>query len=216
MSLNKPKGNMYQGLVTHTWNTIKGACYHDCSYCYMKRWGKQNPVRFDEKELKTDLGKGNFIFVGSSCDMFAKDIPKQWIKKTFDHCGKYEENKYFFQTKNPANIRRILPFNSSVCVTIESNIFYPHIMQSSPTPHERYYKSKYIRHPLYITIEPILNFNDQFLKMLKDLAPIQINIGADSGNNNLPEPPKEKIHELISELENFTKVHLKPNLKRLL
>jgi hypothetical protein len=27
----------------------------------MKRWGKQKPVRFDKKELKTDLGKDNFI-----------------------------------------------------------------------------------------------------------------------------------------------------------
>ena len=49
-------------------------CLLKCSYCYMKRWGKLNPVRFDEKELKTDLGKNNFIFVGS------EDLMKQeWI-----------------------------------------------------------------------------------------------------------------------------------------
>jgi len=72
---------MYE-FVTHTWNTVKGECYHDCSYCYMKRWGKLNPVRFDEKELKTDLGSGNFIFVGSSCDMWAENIPDKWIFKT--------------------------------------------------------------------------------------------------------------------------------------
>ena len=59
MSLNKSTGNMYE-FITHTWNTIKGECPHGCSYCYMKRWGKQQPVHFDEKELKTDLGIGNF------------------------------------------------------------------------------------------------------------------------------------------------------------
>jgi molybdopterin converting factor small subunit len=39
---------------------------------------------FDEKELKTDLGKGNFIFVGSSCDMWAQNIPEEWIEKLPD------------------------------------------------------------------------------------------------------------------------------------
>ena len=70
MGLNESKGNMYE-FVTHTWNTVKGRCPHDCSYCYMKRWGKQRDPYFDRRELKTDLGEGNFIFVGSSCDIFA-------------------------------------------------------------------------------------------------------------------------------------------------
>ena len=48
--------------------------------------------------------------------------------------------------------------------------------------------------------------------------PVQVNIGADSSpkHNNLPEPSKEKILELIAELGNFTKVVQKKNLKRLL
>ena len=52
MALNwvkNKKSNMYQ-FIDATWNTIKGECFHDCSYCYMKRWGKLKPVRFDEKE----------------------------------------------------------------------------------------------------------------------------------------------------------------------
>lgn len=97
--LNESKGNMYN-FVTHTWNTVKGACPHDCSYCYMKRFGNQKPVRFDEKELKTDLGQGNFIFVGSSCDLFAESIPKKWINATLLQCYCYD-NKYLFQSKNP-------------------------------------------------------------------------------------------------------------------
>jgi hypothetical protein len=38
---------------------------------------------------------------------------------------------------------------------------------------------------------------------------------ADSGNNHLPEPSPEKIAALIEALRPFTKVYLKPNLKRL-
>ena len=81
MPLNKSTGNMYD-FITHTWNTIKGECPHGCSYCYMKRWGKQPPLHFDEKELKTKLGIGNFIFIGSSCDMFAESIPENWVNQT--------------------------------------------------------------------------------------------------------------------------------------
>ena len=60
MPLNKSTGNMYD-FITHTWNTIKGECPHECSYCYMSRWGKQPPLHFDEKELKTDLWSRLFL-----------------------------------------------------------------------------------------------------------------------------------------------------------
>jgi DNA repair photolyase len=214
MALNESKGNMYE-FITHTWNAIKGACFHDCTYCYMKRWGKLKPVRLDEKELKTDHGTGNFIFVGSSCDMWAQDIPEEWILKVLDKCT--DENKYLFQTKNPENIRRILPYESRVCVTIETNRWYGDIMQNSPHPIERFKQCQLIRHPLYITIEPIIDFDlGQFQKWMRILSPLQINIGADTGKNNLPEPPKEKILALINILEKFTIVHQKSNLKRLL
>jgi DNA repair photolyase len=215
MPLNKSTGNMYD-FISHTWNTVKGECYHNCSYCYMHRWGKQNPVRFDEKELKTDLGTGNFIFVGSSCDMWAKNIPDEWIFATLCHCNKFDNN-YLFQTKNPHNIRRILVPNSHVCVTLETNRHYPQIMQNCPTIEQRVEQMKLIRHPLYVTIEPIIDFDlKQFVGLIRQCSPVQVNIGSDSGNNNLPEPSKEKILQLISELEIFTKVVQKKNLNRLL
>jgi len=209
--------------VTHTWNTIKGECPHGCTYCYMHRWGKQKPVRFDEKELKTDLGQGNFIFVGSSCDMFANLISPFWILKTLRHCEKFD-NKYLFQTKNPA---RFLDFigacvisdKSILCTTLESDSFYPEIMNTSPNPMLRSIAMQYISEVIktYVTIEPVMDFHlEHFITMIKRCNPIQVNIGADSGNNHLPEPPKEKILELISELSKFTRVNQKSNLKRLL
>lgn len=219
MGLNVSKGNMYD-FATHTWNTVKGKCPHDCSYCYMKRWGNQKDVRFDESELKTDLDQNNFIFVGSSCDLFAADLPYEWIIKTMEHCSKFD-NTYLFQSKNPkyfdaTAIHGVEKF--VLCTTLETNRTYPKIMNDCPDPVDRAIELGRI--PIegkYITIEPIMDFDMlAFLSMIRFCNPQQVNIGADSGNNNLPEPPSGKIKELISEIEEFTIVNQKKNLKRLL
>ncbi len=220
MGLNKvkPNSNMYQGWITHTWNTIKGACPHNCSYCYMKKWGDLRSARFDEKELKTDLGSGNFIFIGSSCDMFAKDIPHEWVIKTIRHCEQYN-NRYLFQTKNPGGFKIMESFSifNILCVTLETNRHYQHIMNSSPKPVDRALQFKDIGGIKYITIEPIMDFDmKEFVELIKMCGAVQVNIGADSGGNKLPEPSSEKIFELISELEKFTIVKQKKNLNRLL
>lgn len=221
--LNKSAGNMYD-FVTHTWNAIKGACLHDCAYCYMKRWGKLNPVRFDSKELKTDLGKGNFIFVGSSCDMFADDIQIEWIINTLDHCAKFD-NRYLFQTKNPERFLKILesgglmPKNFVFCTTLESDIFFPEIMNNSPLPHHRaYYTEKISRFcNTFVTIEPMMQFNlKPFTAMLNRCNAKQINIGADSGGHGLPEPTKEELESLIEAIKTFSTIDKKRNLERLL
>jgi DNA repair photolyase len=220
MSLNKSTGNMYE-FVTHTWNTIKGACPHDCSYCYMKRWGDLKPVRFDEKEFRTDLGQNNFIFVGSSCDMWADEIPKEYILKTLEHCRTFGMNRYLFQTKNPQRIADYipeLPVFSTICTTLESDIIYPAIMRESPWPVNRVWGMIALKGlQKHITIEPILDFTlDRFVESIRLCEPNQVNIGADSGRNNLPEPSADKVRSLIAELSKFTRVVQKKNLARLL
>jgi len=186
----------------------------------MKRWGQLKPTRFDEKELKTDLGKGNFIFVGSSCDMFAKDIPYEWILKTLQYCAKFD-NRYLFQSKNPKwfDAVPICDVNEFVlCTTIETNRVYPEIMRNAPDPVDR--AIQFSRIPIeekYITIEPIIDFDlDSLVEMIKLCRPLQVNIGSDSGNNKLPEPGKDKLMDLIEALNEFTTIHRKNNLSRLL
>lgn len=218
MALRVSKGNMYE-FVTHTWNAIKGECPHGCSYCYMKRWGKQRPVRFDAKELKTDLGSGNFIFVGSSCDMFAEAIPSEWIQYTLDHCRKHG-NQYLFQSKNPARMidEEIPRQNTILCTTIESN-FWHQEMKNAPHPEERceaMNRAFVLGYRLFVTIEPIMDFHlSELLTLIRLCRPEQVNIGADSGNNHLPEPSREKLLELIEGLQEFTTIHSKRNLGRL-
>ena len=224
MGLNISKGNMYS-FVTHTWNTIKGQCPHDCSYCYMKRWKNLKPARFDESELNTKLvdpktGKqGLFIFVGSSNDLFAIEHNYDWVAKTLYHCVKYPDNKYLFQTKNPEellNWKNALPDNSVICTTLESNRHYAGYMNNSPTPHSRVLSFRDFKIDKYLTIEPILDFGlGAFVEMIQSVNPVQVNIGADSGNNHLPEPSWDKVVMLVNRLEEFTTVKLKPNLGRL-
>ena len=69
-----------------------------------------------------------------------------------------------------------------------------------------------------ITVEPVMDFDiDIFLQWIRTINPEQVNIGADSGGNNLPEPSPEKLRKFIQALQaGGTKVHVKDNLKRLL
>jgi DNA repair photolyase len=227
MALNKSKGNMYD-FVTHTWNTVKGECPHKCSYCYMegirKRFNKEcKPPYFDESELKTNLGTGSYIFVGSSNDLFAKEHPEEWILKTLKHCEKFD-NRYLFQSKNPARILEyidacVIADKSTVCTTIETNRYYYGIMNTSPLVSNRAEAMNIISEVVatFVTIEPIINFDlDEMVCLVRKCKPKQVNIGADSGHSKLPEPSKEAILELIAHLETFTVVKQKANLKRLL
>jgi len=217
--LRKSVGNMYS-FCTHTWNPIKGRCSHACKYCYMKPFWKSD-VHLDEKELKTLLGGGNFIFVGSSTDMFADDIPNEWIIKVLNHCAKYPDNKYLFQTKNPKRFHYFLywmPKHIILGTTIETNMVSYEKYSEAPLPSWRI--SEFDKLPKeiekMITIEPIMDFDTiTFHLWLKKCKPKFVNIGADSKGHNLPEPSAEKIGRLIEELKKFTKVNLKDNLKRI-
>ena len=219
MPLNKSKGNMYP-FITHTWNTVKGKCPHDCSYCYMKDF-PQNDMRFDQKELRTKLSTGRFIFIGSSCDMWAEDVPEKWILKTLEYCRGYG-NKYLFQSKNPIRmlkLRNYIPPNSILGTTIETNRWFEE-MGNSPNPKDRMFAI----HSLFcegwqtmVTIEPVMDFDfDDLRNMIHLCKPEWVNIGADSKGHNLPEPNVDKIKELIRNLQgDGVEVKLKDNLKRL-
>jgi len=212
--LRESKGNMYP-FVTHTWNPIKGRCAHDCQYCYMKRF-PQKELRLDEKDLRTDLGSGRFIFVGSSTDMWAKDVPEEWIEKILAICSKYD-NTYLFQSKNPFRFLQFhLWMRHVLATTIETNRDYP-CMGKAPKASDRA-KGIWLlwAHRRMITIEPILDFDlPEFVELIRPASPEWVNIGADSQGHHLPEPSAEKVKALIEELRKFTRVEIKSNLKRI-
>jgi DNA repair photolyase len=183
---------------------------------------EQKPLHLDERELKHSIGNGNFIFVGSSCDMWAWDVPDEWIKKVISHTRKHN-NKYLFQSKNPLRfisfLNELSAENYIFCTTLESNRDYPCISGGDTVTwrSQAMYRLANAGYKTMVTIEPIMDFDiEEFIKMIKRCSPTQVNIGADSGNNHLLEPSKEKVLELISELEKFTKVIIKKNLGRIL
>ena len=220
--LNKQKGNMYSW-VTHTWNPICGYCSHDCSYCFIKASPWDNGIlRLNTKALKDNLGEGNTIFVGSSTDMFAEDVPNEWIEDVLNIFNKYPTNNYVFQSKNPLRFiefEHLYPRHTQLGTTIESNRNYD--LSKAPPVLQRKRAIQCLRndHNIFVTIEPILDFEPAILSSwMKDISPFTINIGADSKNHDLPEPTKEKIEQFLFLMKNCTYIRIKQkdNLKRLL
>ena len=217
--LNKQSGNMYP-FVTHTWNPIRGECPHQCAYCYMKRF-KVGKLRLEEKELRTKLGSGNFIFVGSSTDMWAEEVPDKWIKEVLEYTRKFPENTYLFQTKNPLRFLEFIDYfglNYILGVTLETNRDYK--TTKAPEPTKRwadFILAAGCGFRKMVSIEPIMDFDlEDFIYLLKTIDPEFVSIGADSKSHSLPEPSPAKVGELISELKKFTEVKIKKNLFRII
>lgn len=221
------------GFITHTWNPLAGECPNKCSYCStnkLKRYPLLNdkysgPLRL-ELPLE-NLGSGKFIFVCAQNDLFAVEDMESFsswvetldrVEAIHEHIAKFPENKYLIQSKSMASMSSFyetfpeyLSDNIVICTTIEGiNDIYD--MSRALLFNDIEHKHK------HITIEPIMKFQlHLFVAAIELIKPEQINIGADSGKNNLPEPTSEEIHQLIDTLENRGfNVHIKNNLKRLL
>jgi protein gp37 len=221
LGLNKQKGNMYD-FVTHTWNAIKGECSHICSYCYMKRLSNIGSLRIVDKELTTNFGSNKTIFVGSSTDMFASNVPSDWIIRVLKHCNQYNDNTYLFQTKNPKRFKEFeefYPKDSIFATTLETN--REDYLYNCPSRSERIeaMKESWIKRKM-ISIEPIMDFDlDIFKSIILDLNPEFIVIGADSTRSKdyyFTEPSSYKVKTLINDINLSLKIVKKNNLHRLL
>jgi protein gp37 len=193
----------------------------------LKKKGSKKGIgetRLVESELKENLGSGNYIFVGSSTDMWCWLVKEEWIKKVLEHCEKYPKNKYLFQSKNPIRFTKFygeLPDNVIFATTIETNRDTDDISQAPP-PYNRYLDIWQVAEDslgqVFISIEPILDFDlDIFAKWIEEIHPLFVSIGADSKGHNLVEPSKEKILALIKKIKDMDiEIKKKNNLDRLL
>lgn len=227
MALNEATGNMFR-FITHTWNTIRGECFHKCPYCYMKGIPSgQGATRYDNTAFRDNLKKNISIFVGSSNDLFADNISSEWIQKTIYYCSGFD-NHYLFLTKNPARYQEFnFPKQNNLFdqlfadeskyrfgTTMETNRDYNKFMGKAPCTFDR---AAAMPKGEFVSIEPIMDFDlNEFLQIINICKPEMVEIGADSKNNGLPEPSKEKIQQFIYELQPITKVKMKDNLKRIL
>jgi len=184
----------------------------------MGRGRPQPELHFDEKELKTDLGHGNFIFVGSSCDMWAKGIPRESISRILDHCN--PGNQYLFQSKNPARFNDfVIPKYAILGTTIESNRCCCDFQPGAPCTSERYLAMRdIVIRPKMVSIEPIMDFDlDVMVRWMQEIKPQFISIGANTNwKVKLPEPSSDKVKALIEALKDITEIKCKSNLNRLL
>lgn len=215
--LNISKGNMYEW-ASHTWNPIHGRCPHACPYCYMRN-KPVGDLRFDEHYLNDKLGEDRTIFIGSSCDMFALAVPSEWIHAVLKECRRHK-NRYLFQTKNTerfAEFVGLFPKDTVFGTTLETN---RSVTEAAP---EQWRRAVFINMPQLaesakmVSIEPIMDFDlGIFTSWLKHMKPNFVSIGADSQRSGLQEPPALKVQSLIVELNKFTEVKLKKNLRRLI
>ena len=216
------EGELYD-IETTSGNFIaNGIVVHNC---YMKsvKWDI-GELRLEEKCLNDNLGIGNIIFVGSSTDMWADEVPDEWILKVLQHCLKYPHNTYLFQSKNPKRFLDFLSYYEDFIphkviwgTTIETNRDIQNITKA-PSTFQRYSMMARIKgRRTMVSIEPIMDFDlDIMVEWIYAIQPKFVSIGADSKRNNLPEPPAWKVEKLIKELEEFTEVKIKKNLSRIL
>lgn len=230
MGLNKKNGNMYD-FVNKKPNPLAGECSHKCEYCYVKKMKARYPKlkekysgkpRIYPTVLSTNYKESDFVFVCDCNDLFANDVPDELI---FEILSSYIKSpaQLFFQTKNPERLVNdfihYIPKNSIICTTIETNRFYPQ-MGNTPMPNDRAIAMSRLQglgFMLQVTIEPIMDFDlFSMVDLIRGCKASQVNIGADSGRNNLTEPDKDKILSLIEMIQEFTTVKKKKNLARLL
>ncbi len=227
LTKNNPElGNMYE-FVTYMYSPIRGKCKHECTYCYVVDTAKRyhRPLKdlfIDRRDLKKDLGTGETVFVCYTCDLFADDVPAEWIEAVLAHLCEYPGNRYLLQSKNP---KRMLDFTDKfppdvlLGATIETNRkeYYeskaPNFMERAKALGRLFNKG----YETMVTIEPILDFDlDELVELIVIASPVWVNVGADSKGHDLPEPSPEKVAALIKRLKEETDVELKRNIDRIL
>jgi len=203
-----------------SWNPITG-CLHNCSYCWARGYAGRlasmgvEPYRthgfspaFADWRLKQKIPKGSSIFVSDMGDMWGEWVPFEWIERVLKVLRVRPDCSFLFLTKNPARYNKFLGMfteNMMLGATIETNRNYK--VTSAPAPKERFEAMKNLnwKHKV-IVIEPIFNFDSEFINWITDIRPEMVYIGYDNYNCRLPEPPLSKTIMLKEALRAVTDV----------
>jgi len=213
-------GRMFEFITEKPINLLGGECPYGCVYCWTKDLIKRfnmkkykGALTIDEKQWKRDNFKdGDFIFLNDMLDFSAAS--PETITVLFKWISYRSQAKFLLLTKNPKiylDYLHILPANAVLGATIESDIDYP-LLSKAPSQNDRWYwmthlasavreGKRFRKNPLFISIEPILDFSKHLELMLYLIKPWAVAIGRDNYHNNLPEPSKDKIEGLIASLE---------------
>lgn len=200
---------------------------------YDKAIWRTTTASFKEKEFNGEFHGDDFIFIGSGTDMFAEQVPSEWIRRVLDFCVSASstlfnanQTKFLLQSKNPERILEFTDYslfkNGQVvaCTTIETNRHYSEFMGKAPLPQKRAEAMSLMSKQgvkTFVTIEPIMDFDlEEMVGLIKMCNPEQVNIGKNSKDFiKLPNPTIGKTVELVKELLKFTKVEIKENSGKL-
>ena len=203
-----------------TWNPITG-CMYNCVYCWARNYAKRlaamdiEPYKthgfkpaFAEWRLKQNLPKGGFIFVSDMGDMWGDWIPKEWILKVLNMLTAKPKTRFLFLTKNPLRYHEFLNMftdNMILGATIETN--RSNKLSRAPPQKERFEAMRSLnwKHKA-VVVEPILDFDPEFVDWIKEIRPEMVYVGYDNYNNGLPEPQLNKTKALINELQGKVQV----------
>jgi len=215
------------GKPMKTWNVHVG-CDFLCTYCNARELAltrlKTSPRYRDgfhphlvKKELSKKFAPGDFVFVGYMGDIsFAK---RPVIVDLTWRISEQPEVDFLFCTKNPLYYwywHIVWPENLYLGATIETNRDYR--LTRAPAPIYRYEAMRALDHPKkFLSIEPVCDFDlDEMLSWITEIDPQIIEVGADNYHNSLPEPPWDKVAQLLNSLKsNFPTVVEKVGLENL-
>ena len=172
----------------------------------MRRFWNQisEKPEFYRETLNDNFQPGERIFVGSSIDMFANEIPTEWIREVVEFCAGIPKTAFLFQTKNPVRFNEVdLRDNFMIGTTIESDTWFKAHMGKAEPPEARAIEFGKIKHPhKMISIEPIMAMDPgKLAAWIIQIRPVFVSIGADSKGSNLPEPAPADIRILLKTLE---------------
>ncbi len=220
--LNSKKGSKMFNIVGETWNPVTG-CPHNCRYCwarklaltklkYSKRYRDGFDTHFNPEELRKSF-KGGVVFVSDMGDLFANTVKDKWILRVLRHVAKFPDTYFLFLTKNPERyheFRDEFPPNSILGATIETDdddLYLENRISHAPLPSKRIKAMRRLDWWLkFVSIEPILDFTENFARKIREIRPFMVYVGYDNYNNRLPEPTLAKTKKLINELSDFTLV----------
>ena len=133
-------------------------------------------------------------------------VPREWIEKVLSVVRSKPKSMFLFLTKNP---KRYLDFrdkfsdNVVLGVTLETNRDYR--LTRAPNPRERYESMLKLDWKWKaIVIEPILDFDEEFIDWIYDISPSIVYVGYDNYGNKLPEPKLAKTKILLEALRYIT------------
>lgn len=143
---------------------------------------------------------GEFLTMGLNGDI-AFATGKE-LRRMIEYCNQWHDRTFVLQTKDPwifTKFKDVIQPNMIIGTTIETDKSTTFVSKAPPVD-VRY--DALVNMPVrkMLTIEPIMEFTDDFAEIIYNFDPEIVYIGYDSKNNHLPEPTSLETKVLIGQL----------------